>query len=189
MYITLLYMGRDLFQNNDVSFTPLLMIPLLSAALKDSQLFSHLSLYRCRRFNNQRRFFFFIFVLAFAFFNFLLEAVFTSQRCITLLAINQSVLTLGPSWQSQQGHRRATQTHAARRPARQTRGRRACVMEEGNGKRGAPLNDRRHIASPQEAKRPSVILRTPAGSAPAFGSFLVPRFCFSAACRPRTNRL
>lgn len=97
MYITLLYMGRDLFQNNDVSFTPLLMIPLLSAALKDSQLFSHLSLYRCRRFNNQRRFFFFIFVLAFAFFNFLLEAAFTSQRCITLLAINQSVLTLGPS--------------------------------------------------------------------------------------------
>lgn len=57
VYITLLYMEGDLFQNNHVSFTPLLIIPLLSAALKDSHLFSHLSLYRCRRFNNQGRFF------------------------------------------------------------------------------------------------------------------------------------
>lgn len=55
-------------------------------------------------------------------------------------------------------------------------------MEEGGGQRGAELNDLRDAASPQEAKRPSVILHTPTGRAPAFGFFLIPR-CVSPPVR------
>lgn len=57
-------------------------------------------------------------------------------------------------------------------------------MEEGGGQREAELNDLRDAASPQEAKRPSVILHTPTGSAPAFGFFLIPRVS-PPVCGPR----
>lgn len=165
-----------MFQNIHVSFTPLLIILLVSVAWKDSQLFSHLSLYQCRRFNNQSEFFF-CYCFGFLLFNFLLEARFTSRRCLTLPAVIQSVLTPGPRWQV-----------PARTPQDDTNARSETNrwgQPGGDGPMwwrrvadsvGPWLNDLRQAASPREAKRPSVILSAPASSAPVFDSLLARLF-------------
>lgn len=68
-----------------------------------------------------------------------------------------------------------TQTHTVRQRAWSTQGKLGlCDGEERDVQREAKLNDLRDTGSPREAKWPSVILRTQAGSAPTFSFSLQP---------------
>lgn len=132
-----------------------------------------------RRVNNQGTLFLFL----------RLEAAFNSPHCITLPATlpispDAGVGDDSPARTPQDD----TNTHSEHSRRGKPGGKRARAMEEGGGQREAELNDLRDAASPQEAKRPSVILHTPTGWAPAFGFFLIPR-CVAPPCVRSTLHL
>lgn len=115
-----------------------------------------------------------------------LEAAFTSQHCITLPATLPISPDAGVGDDSPaRTPRDDTNTHSEHSRRGKPGGKRARAMEEGGGQREAELNDLRDAASPQEAKRPSVILHTPTGSAPALGFFFIPRCVSAPVCSPR----
>lgn len=135
--------------------------------------------YLRRRLNNQGILFLFLW----------LEAAFTSQHCITLPATLPISPGAGVGDDSPaRTPRDDTNTHSEHSRRGKPGGKRARAMEEGGGQRGAELNDLRDAASPQEAKRPSVILHTPTGWAPACSFFLIPR-CVSPPCARSTLQL
>lgn len=85
---------------------------------------------------------------------------------------------VGAKMTAQRESSKMTQTQTARQPVWPTRGGSwDGVIEERGVQREAKLNDLRDTGSPQEAKRPSVILHTRAGSTPTFS--LQPLFCWT----------
>lgn len=85
---------------------------------------------------------------------------------------------VGAGMTAQRESSKMTQTQTARQPAWPTRGGSwDRVIEERGVQREAKLNDLRDTGSPQEAKQPSVILHTRAGSTPTFS--LQPLFCWT----------
>lgn len=85
---------------------------------------------------------------------------------------------VGAEMTAQRESSKMTQTQTARQPVWPTRGGSwDRVIEERGVQREAKLNDLRDTGSLQEAKRPSVILHTRAGSTPTFS--LQPLFCWT----------